>query len=603
MSLRILVEINNLKRERKIVNYDVVFEGVTYTYPNGTEAALRDINLKVRRGEILLITGPAGAGKTTLCCCINGLIPHFYLGKLEGRVVTKGMVTTEYPLSTLSYNASMLFQDPESQLVCPDVVSEIAFGPENYAVEPEEIRKRVKSCIESARLQGYEDRNPHMLSGGEQQACALASVMAVRPEIYVLDEPTSNLDPFGSIQMLKLILELARSEGKTMVIVEHKLEELAPLVDRMVLLNKGQVVSVGKPRKVLEEEAELMSQVGIKPPQASLLAAELRNSGVEIGYTPISVEEAERAFSKVLAQLIEKKKEKIPLELVRPVPPVAETEEKKVVIETRDLWHIYPIGNVEALRGISLKIYEKDFLAIIGQNGSGKTTLVKHFNGLLKSTRGNVLVYGVDTAKATLTELSKKVGYCHQNPDHQICHKTVREELEFGPRNLGVPDEEIEKRVMEAARGVELEHVLDSDPFDLSKGERTRVAIASILTMRPDVIIVDEPTTGQDYKRGREVMELMKKLNSEGKTIVIISHDMNITAEYVRRVIVLKDGQVLVTGPVRDVFSRTELLATTFLRPPQVTLIGQALSKYGIPNNVLTVDEMHAVLTNLMGGA
>jgi energy-coupling factor transport system ATP-binding protein len=522
------------------------------------------------------------------------------MGKLTGRVVTKGMITREYPLSTLCYTASLLSQDPDAQLVCPDVVSEIAFGPENYGIEPEEIRRRVKANIEAARLQGYEDRNPHTLSGGQQQSCILAAIMAVRPEIFVLDEPTSNLDPYGSIQTLKFVLELVRSSGKTMVIVEHKIEELAPYVDTMVLMDQGRIISKGEPRKVLEE-ADLMQRIGIKPPQASLLAAGLGNSGMDIGPTPITVEEAVAALSKLLRGL-GKGAEKEKPSVVEVVARASVGQPRKPVIQVQDLWHTYKEGNVEALRGVSMEVYENDFLAIIGQNGSGKTTLVKHFNRLLSPTRGKVFVYGVDTTKTSLVKLSRRVGFCHQNPDHQLCNETVRQELEFGPRNLKIPDQEIKERVLEAAKGVALEHVLDRDPFELSKGERTRVAIASILTMKPDVLVVDEPTTGQDFQRARDIMSLMMRLNSEGKAIVIITHDMNLAAEYVNRVVVLKDGQILVEGPVRKVFSQTELLGTTYLRPPQVTLIGQALGNYGLPSDVLTVDEMYAVLKKRIGG-
>lgn len=552
---------------------------------------------------MLLVTGPAGAGKTSLCCCVNGLIPYFYRGKLDGRVLTKGMRTTEHPLSSLCYVAPILFQDPEAQLVCPDVQSEIAFGPENYGVEPGEIRRRVKTYLDAARLEGYEDRNPHTLSGGQQQACALAAVVAVHPEILILDEPTSNLDPYSSIHMLKLIVELGRSQGKTMVIVEHKIEELAPFVDRMAVMNKGEIVSIGEPRSVLGE-ADLMDQIGIKPPQASLLAVELRKAGIDIDSAPITVEEAKTAFTRLLdLNATKTKRRSLSTESMRVAVPPAYSVGRELVIQTQDLWHTYPVANVNALRGVSLSIYHKDFVAIIGQNGSGKTSLVKHFNGLLRPTKGKVFVYGLDTSKASLVQLSRKVGFCHQNPDHQLCHETVRKELEFGPKNLGVPDAEIERRVLDAARGVALENTLDRDPFKLSKGERTRVAIASILTMGPDVVVVDEPTTGQDYQRAKEIMDLMRKLNSDGKTIIIISHDMNIAAEYVDRVVVMKDGQVLVDGAVRDVFAQTELLATTHLRPPQVTMIAQELRQYGIPRDVLTVGEMRDALTNLIGSA
>jgi len=573
---------------------EIVIEDLTYSYPGSTRPAIKDINLRVKKGEVLMVTGPSGAGKTTLCRCINGLIPHFFGGKMRGRVVTHSMVTTEYDLSTICFFAGTLFQDPSSQLVCPSVEAEISFGPENYGVDREEIKRRVKECIKVARLEGYEERSPHTLSGGEQQACAFAAVMAMQPTIYVLDEPTSELDPLGSSRMLSLAMSLAKAEAKTMVIVEHKMEDLANLVDRIVVIDKGEIILEGSPRTVLEEGAKIMEKIGLKPPQVTLLASTLKREGIELHTLPITLEEAVANFSKLLS---ESRKVAPSHKYTRAIP-----EEKKVIIETQGLWHIYPRGPTIALKDVDLKIYEGDFVAIIGQNGSGKTTLVKHFNGLLKPTKGKVIVDGIDTTKASTVDLSRIVGYCFQNPDHQILKRTVREELEFGPRNIGVPVEEIKERVMGAAKKTELEHLLDDNPFNLSKGERQRVSVASVLALKPKVLIVDEPTTGQDYKRSKGMMDLMRELNREGKTIIVITHDMNITAEYVERVILLKKGGILADGGVREIYSQPELLSETFLKPPQITRLSQMLEEYCFPKDVLTVEEMQHIMVNVLRG-
>jgi len=565
--------------------FDIIIDNLTYSYPKSKKPALSGINVKLKKGETLLITGPAGAGKTTLCYCINGLVPHFFGGEMEGRVVVKGMDTKRSTMSTLTYVAGTLFQDPETQLVCPTVYDEFCFGAENYGIPPEEIRSRVDQVLEWVRLSPMKDRNPHFLSGGEQQACALGAVVTVRPEIYVLDEPTSNLDPYGSIQLFKLILELARSEKKTMVIIEHKLEELATLVDYMIVMDEGKIVSEGKPREVFEKESEHMDDIGIKPPQSALLASKLRREGLKIDNIPLTLNEAIETYSKLLT------KKKSQLEAVS-------SESRKVyeglrpLIEVRDLWFTYPaLGGGEgtkALRGIDLVIYPGEFIALIGQNGSGKTTLVKHFNGLIYSTKGEVLVDGISTRNWKKSLLAQKVGYVFQNPDHQLCCKTVLEELKFGPRNVKIPEEEIENRVGEVIKRLDLVDMVNEDPFSLSKGERQRVAVGSVLTMKPDLLVVDEPTTGQDFKRSKYLMEVMSELNKEGKTVVIITHDMNIAAEYVERVTVLKDGKVLLDGSTRNVFTQTEALSKTYLKPPQVTLISERL---GLPP-ALKVKEM-----------
>jgi energy-coupling factor transport system ATP-binding protein len=575
------------------MEYSVSIDNVTFTYLDSEKPAINNINLKVKKGEILMITGPSGAGKTTVARLINGLIPHYFRGKFEGKVIVNEVDTKKSTIGALSQMVGLLFQDPSSQLVCPTVMDEVAFGPENLGVEPTEIRRRVEEILEAVRLKGYEERNPHSLSGGEQQACALASVMAMKPEIYVLDEPTSNLDPLGSSQVINLLVELSRRERKTMIIVEHKMEELLPLVDRLVVMNEGKIVLDGEVQKILEN-VEVMEKMGLKPPQVTLLASKLRRN-ISIEKLPLTLEEGIEVIAKALRERLKTKKV-----VIKPqIQPNLNEAKRKEIITVEDLWHVYQ-GKVTALRGVNLKVYEGEFLAIIGQNGSGKTTLVKHFNGLLKPTKGKVTVYGIDTTKASISELSKKVGYVFQNPDHQLCNETVRKELAFGPANLGFPVAEINKRVENVAERLGLKKVLDEKPFSLSKGERHRVAVASILTMNPDVLIVDEPTTGQDYGMSREMMEIFESLHKEGKTVIVITHDMNLAAEYSERVVVLKNGEILCEGPPRKVFLQTETLEKTYLKPPQITRFAQKLTQYGISDAVLTVDEMYNMLVKVM---
>jgi len=568
------------------MEYPIHVENVTFTYLEGEEPAITSIDLKVKKGEILMITGPSGAGKTTVCRLLNGLIPQYFRGKLEGKVLINGIDTKKTTIGHLSQTVSLLFQDPASQLVCPTVMDEVAFGPENLGVDPAEIRQRVDENVKVVRLGGYEERNPHSLSGGEQQACALASIIAMKPEVYVLDEPTSNLDPIGSHQVLNLLVELTRREKKTMIVVEHKMEELLPLVDRLIVMDKGRIILEGEVRKLLEN-VELMEKLGLKPPQVTLLASKLKKH-VPLEKFPLTLEEGIELFQKVLGDRIRVKEARIKPE----PPPTVEKKTGKEIIKVENLWHVYP-GGVTALRGINLTIHEGEFLSVIGQNGSGKTTLVKHFNGLLKPTKGKVTVYDVDTSRASISELSKKVGYSFQNPDHMLCNETVRKELAFGPINLGFSKEEIEGRVANAAEKLGLKDVLDEKPFSLSKGERQRVAIASLLTMGPKVLIVDEPTTGQDYRMSKEIMDLCTALHKEGNTIIVITHDMNLAAEYSERVVVLKDGEILCEGTPKEVFSQVETLEKTYLKPPQVTRLSQRLAEYGIPSTMLTVDEMH----------
>lgn len=570
---------------------DILLENVSFTYKDSKTPALEDINLRINPGEIVMVSGPAGAGKTTLAQLLNGLIPHFFRGNLDGTVKIQGNNTREHTIGFLSHQVGLLFQDPAAQLISPTVTDEIAFGAENYGVPREEILQRVEKYMKLVRLDQYADSSPHRLSGGEQQACAIASVMAMHPRIFVLDEPTSNLDPIGSHRVLELITQMVREAKNTMLIVEHKMEELLPIVDRLIILNEGKIILEGIPRKLLHD-VQLMEKIGLKPPQVSLLASKIDKGRIGSDL-PLTLDEAISKF-----QTFMPKRDGDPNK-------ISERQTLRLgeeIIRTEQLWHVYEEGNIHAIRGIDISIRAGEFIGVIGQNGSGKTTLVKHFNGLLTPTYGNVWVMGDNTKDKTIAQLSTQVAYVFQNPDFQICCQTVREELEFGPKNLKLHEEEIEQRRDEVAEIFDFCDRLDEKPFSLSKGERQKLAVGSVLAMRPEVLIVDEPTTGQDYKTGKEMMEFYRKLNKEGKTVIIITHDMNLAAEYCNRIIVLRQGRILTDGPVREVYSQTDLLSRSYLRPPQITLFGQAMSDYGLPINALNVDEMYKhVAKNLRG--
>lgn len=565
----------------------IEIENVSFTYSGNIKPALKNINLKIYKGEIVMITGPSNAGKTTLARLMNGLIPHYFRGKFEGSVKIYGVDTRETTIGYLSQKVGLLFQDPSSQLVCPTVIDEVAFGPENLGIPPEEIKERVFSAIKAVRLKGYEERNPHMLSGGQQQACALAAIMAMKPEIYVLDEPTSNLDPLGSSQVLNLLIDLAKKENKTMIIIEHKMEELFPLIDRLIIMNEGKIIFEGKVEELFKRVDE-MNKLGLKVPQVSLLAYRLKEY-LKMDSIPFTLNDFKKIFEELTKRKYVKKSLKVNIVNRKSI------EEENIIV-VKNLWHIYP-GNIIALRGVDLKIKRGEFVSIIGQNGSGKTTLVKHFNRLLLPTKGEVYIKGVNTKETSISELARIVGYVFQNPDHQICNETVRKELEFGPKNLGTPADEIKRRIKEISERLGIKEYLDNNPFSLSMGLRKRIVLASILTMNPEIIIVDEPTTGQDYKMSKEILEILKDLHSNGKTIIMISHDMELVAEYSERIIVLDNGTVLIDGSPRHVFSQIDLLERTYIKPPQVTKLGLSLFNYPF----MSVDEAYDIIKEAIG--
>lgn len=569
----------------------VTFRDVTWTYAGSKGPAISDINLEVQSGEAVLVTGPAGAGKTTLCCCLNGLIPNFYPGALEGKIVINEKYEPRYEdIANLSRIVGIVLQDYSSQLLQPTVIDDVAFALENFGFPPDEINRRAKKAIEAVRLNGFEERNPHTLSGGEQQLCAIASIIALDPDIYVLDEPISALDPIGGEIVSDFLKTILVRKEKTFIIVEHRLEEFIPWIDKLVVMDKGRIILEGEPHALLsdDEKVELMRKTGINLPQLTLLAYELRKK--HIIEESLQFLNAEQYAKTLLKLMLEKGVSKHGRSSRREEEFMGKYEFEPI-IKVENLTYIYPSG-VVALKDINLEIYSREFVAIVGQNGSGKTTLLKHFNGLLKPTRGKVIVKGIDTSKSDVTTLSQLVGLTFQHPDRQLFRLSVKEEVGLGLKRLKLDMKEKERRALEVLRLVNLEHAFDDATFSLSLGERKRLALAAILAMDPEIVLVDEPTTGQDLTMRIEIMNLLAKINKIGKTVIVVTHDMDLVAKYAKRVVVMGDGRVLADGPIPHVLSNSEVLSKTRLKAPPVVRLFQMLSdNVGIPLNVLTVEE------------
>lgn len=560
----------------------ITISNLSFSYPNGVNA-LKKINLKIKKGEYLVVMGANGAGKTTLSLCLNGIIPNVLEGDYEGEVYVEDMKTVEHRVYELAQKVGIALQDPETQIFSPTVKTEVAFGPENLGVPREEILRRIKYSLEVTRLVGMEERPPHQLSGGQKQRLALAAAIAMQPEVLVLDEPTSQLDPIGTVEVFNVVKSLNKEHNITIVMNEHKSDEIAMVADRLIILRQGEIIASGDPHDIFGDE-ELMNKAILKPPQVTELMYQLRKK-VKIDKMPITVDEAEH----FLRDLIERK-------VIKVKPKTNKKTEQKidsnrdVVIECKGLWHVYP-GGVEALRNINMKIYDNDFIGIIGQNGAGKTTLVKHFIGLLRPTKGSLYIFGEDSTKYTTAEISKSVGMALQNPDHQLFSNSLREEIEFGLKNLNIPEEEFEERVDEALSLVGLLDQKEEYPFKLPFGDRRKLTVAIVVAMKPKIIILDEPTTGQDHKGRYEIMEIAKKLHEKGHTIITVTHDMELVAKYTKRTIVMGVGEVLIDGPTNYVFSHPEILKKTYLKPPPLTQLSQRLQEFGFDPGNLTVEE------------
>jgi energy-coupling factor transport system ATP-binding protein len=536
----------------------VRIEALTFTYAGGREPALRGINASQRVGEMIGVMGASGAGKSTLAKVLNRIIPELEGGEFAGVVMLGGRSIAQAQVRDLAGEIGMVFQDFESQLFSTTVAHEVAFAMERVGMPREEILARLAPALDAVGLRSFEERDPTTLSGGQKQRLAIASVLALRPRVVVLDEPTTDLDPQGRAEVFALIRQL-RQEGISLIVIEHEAEELRQC-DRVIILRDGAIVAEGTPAMVMPQ-VELLEECGVNAPSLDRVA---RMLGIE--HHPASIGDAEEHIRKMLPR----------------TPPsdavsgreVGALVESKPILEIEAVRFGYPEGP-RVLDDISLTIRAGEFVAIVGQNGSGKTTLAKMAVGLLAPDSGQVLLEGRDRIKLRPAATAREIGYVFQNPDHQIFADTVEAEVKFGPRNFGLDDREVESRCAEVLAAVALENERATDPFLLGKGQRQRLAVASVLALRPRLLILDEPTTGLDYREQRKMMKLVSELNAAGVAIVMITHTPWLVAEYARRVILLRAGRKLFDGPVRKFFIQDELLRTSSFKPPEVTSLGR----------------------------
>ncbi len=564
------------------MEYDIEFRDVSFRYAGAQKDALHGINVNIRPGEIVLVTGPAGSGKTTFCSCINGLVPHYHEGELTGQVIVRSYDTRRARIGGLASLVGMVFQDPDSQLVTSSVVDEVAFGPENLGVPREEINRRVAEALAATRLTGYEDREPHNLSGGEQQACAIAATYAMHPDIYVMDEPLANLDPSGRVQVLQVLIDVAKQRQKTLIIVEHSLEEVLPLVDRVLVMSEGQIVRDGALAEVLA--AGDIPRVFTRPAIVRLadqFGLDLKTFSAEQFYAGLNARK--------------------PLGILQVAngPAPVERTSSAPLIEFQNVHYSYK-GKSDALRGVNLTIHEGELAAILGRNGSGKTTLARHIIGLLQPSKGKVIVGGRDVAVTPTHELTQQIGFCFQNPNHQIVSFKVRDEMTFGLKAHNIDPAEFDERVHRALELVDLLDVLDAEIFDLGKGQKQRLALASVLTLNPKILVIDEPTTGQDPQMTREIFDIIKHLNELGTTVLMITHRVDYAAEYAHRAIVMNRGQVAFDGPVLDLISDMEVVQANALELPDITRLALRLRKHGIPPWTIQYEQLEGYLQQLV---
>lgn len=484
----------------------------------------------------------------------------------------------------MAKHIGLVLDDPEGQIIGRTVAEDISFGPINLALSVEEIHQRVTTALKMVQLQGFEQRDTSELSGGEKQRLAIAGILAMCPEVLVLDEPASELDPIGRQEIYETINDQRVSGHLTLLITEHNCEEILHRADEVKVLLKGELVWEGRP-EVLFRNIPLLNSFQIRPLPVSLLGWYFYQQGwINFDDIPLDIAAAANMIRCILPRLT-------PMRCLpkAELSALASSTSDEVIVEVADLTHEYTPGKL-VLHSVNLTVRAGEFIALIGQNGSGKTTLAKHFNGLLKPTTGKVMVNGKDTLQFTTSSLALDVGYVFQNPDHQLFSATVEQELAYGLNNLGLRSAEINDRINQVLEFTCLEQLRNEHPLSLGKGERQMIAVASILVLRPKILVIDEPTTGLDWTGIQRMLSLIKRLHQAGTTIIMISHDMEIIAKYAQRVIVMKDGDVFLDGHTREVFQNVTLLEQAGIVPPQCVRLSESLKPLGF-NEVFLHEE------------
>ena len=588
----------------------ITVENLRYRYPHTKELALDGLDFSVEKGEFIGIIGENGAGKSTLSQAIMGLVPQFYKGAYGGMVTVDGIEAGKTPVAQLCGHVGLVFQNPFNQLsgAKDNVYEEVAFGMQNLGVPAEEMKKRVEEALKLLDIWQYRDRNPFDLSGGQMQRVAIASVLVMRPDVMILDEPTSQLDPEGSDEVFRAVETLTGS-GITILMIEQKIEKLAAYCDRILLLHKGKQIAFDTPQKVFSMPD--LNDYGIQAPAFTRIC-KAEQVTLADGTYPVTVKEAAEVLREKRLGVYEHANAEAGVQKAvgasaagtgqvqaknaetgarsgqsgtcRKAENVASVDEQ-FRIEKLDFSYL---ADIPVLEDLNMKLDQRP-TAIIGQNGAGKTTLVKLLKGLLKPVSGSICFHGEDISGKTVAMLAGSVGYVFQNPDDQIFKYNVMDEVLFGPLNIGMDPEQAKKEAAWALELTGLSGKEKENPYDLELYERKMTAIASVLAMDTDVLILDEPTIAQDWKGRQIIGSIIRSLSGRGKLVIAILHDMDFVAENFERVIIMAHGQVLADGTAKEVFAQEEVLKKARLQKPYVMQLSEAL---GYEKSYLTVEEL-----------
>ena len=576
----------------------------------GAHRAIDEINLDIEEGQFIAILGHNGSGKSTLAKHMNAI-----LVPTGGTMWVGGKDTSaEDNIWDVRQSAGMVFQNPDNQIIGSVVEEDVGFGPENLGVPTEEIWRRVEESLSAVGMIEYRHHSPNKLSGGQKQRVAIAGVVAMRPKCIVLDEPTAMLDPNGRKEVLRTVEELRKREKVTVILITHYMEEVVG-ADRVIVMDKGHIVMDGTTKEVFSQ-VETLKKYRLDVPQVTLLAHELKKKGYDIPDAVLTTEELVEALSKCEVTLnIEQEVNAVQdgnmagnsehaLEPQSGALAEGTDVSNEPLIKVDHINYIYSPGNAyekHALKDVSLDIYQGQFVGIIGHTGSGKSTLIQHLNGLIKATEGAIYYQGENIygEKYNLRQLRNQVGLVFQYPEHQLFEIDVLTDVCFGPKNQGMSAEECKERAIEALQLVGLpEKYYERSPFDLSGGQKRRVAIAGVLAMKPKVLVLDEPTAGLDPKGRDEILDQIAHLQKEGNlTVILVSHSMEDIAKYVDRIVVMNKGSKMFDDVPKNVFAHYKELENVGLAAPQVTYMMHALAEKGIPVNTQATTILEAVDT------
>ncbi|MEN6436765.1 MAG: energy-coupling factor transporter ATPase [Anaerolineaceae bacterium] len=566
----------------------ITIHDLSVTYDETDHAVLNNINLEIGEGELVLVCGPTGCGKSTLAQILNGLIPYTLPATITGEIEVCGKDPRVVTTPGMARDVGLVFQDPEGQLCTLFLEDEIAFGPENLMVPHDELEKRVDHLLDIIALKRFRYESVFELSGGQKQKANIASVLSMQPKVMIFDMPTANLDPIGSMEVFKLIRKLVTDEAATCIVIENRLDELVPLADRIVVMTQeGSIAFDGTPVEVFQHSQIIMDGLGVELPQVVELAARIheRSSSSLGNRIPLTIEDTSQWMGTLLDKGI--------IEICKDKSSTKDTSAilNENIVEVKDVHFSYGKGP-EILKGISFEMQKGEMLAIVGNNGSGKTTLVKQLVGLLKPTKGSIKVCGMDLKTSNLAEVAARASYVFQYPEHQFVAQgqSVFDEIAFNLRTAGYDETYVKERVDLLIDRCQLHGKETVSPYMLSGGEMRTVSVACMLSTKPELLILDEPTYGQDHQRITALMMRLQELRKSGTSVIMISHDMRLVAEYASKVLLLSYGVVEFFGQPEQLFEMPDLLQKADLKEPPICALVRNLRSagYDFPSGIIT---------------